>query len=372
VKLYRILLFLFIVSSSSLFAQDQGDIILEREVLRLNSQYLIKSFTEPSKESRYGVLYKFPEIELKPKEIVLFKVPDYYSHQFISSFSFGHRQDEPSSKFDQNPAYTKTQILSQLHTEPYQWRLWGGSYSGERGAKFAEQGRYPEMDSLYEWPRVGHYVLNRSQKSRSLVKPKLIKLQNVGSDSLKLSSVMLNTIPAMNISNENIDTIVFSRGSDFGNIQTMGGRVYGGGQRFYGKFPGAFRLSKANGRTWSGLPYNWKMNKNIVEIPLYNSRHYGKTLTQVEVMCGDTKPDGIRNRDGGWGSLGNAKLTMKILRSTTSERIEFAKNKNVPPEGVVSSSTSRNYNGRPGDKLILENRINSSALYIMAVRLTYE
>jgi len=363
--------FLAIISSIT-FAQDRGGLILSQQVSREDSTKLIKIFDNPNLMSRHNLLYRFDEVNLNPDDIILIKVPDYYADQYISSISFGHRQDEPPQKLDLNPAYTRLLILSQKKNETNKWRHWGGHYSGKYGAKFAEQRSGPEIDSLYEWPKIGHYVFRTRLKSKALIKPKLIKIQNVGNDNLLLSSVSMHTFSSSPISKNNIEDIFFSGESSFGNPYTMKGRLYDGGQRHKGKFPGAFRLSRTNGNFWSGLPAHWKMNKNRVEIPLYGGSYNNKTLTQVEVMCGDTKPDGLRNIDGGWGSLGNAKLTMKIYKSSSGETITLGKNINVPPEGVLSSSTPKNYRGIIGDRLILENRLNSSTLYIMGIRLRYE
>lgn len=326
---------------------------------------VLNVFKQPTEVYRNGLEYKLKEIQLRPKESLEFEIPSFLQEKYIAGISFGHRQDETPTERDYRPAYTRLTVLSQENTEEAKWRYWGGHFSGTYGAKFAEQRSRPEIDSLFEWPRSGHYAMGERRKKYDLIKPLRIKVENVGVDDLLFSSLSLQTISQ---EEEIIEDYVFSGKSNFGDPITMANRFYDGGQIYRGKFPGALRLHSSNGDYWERLPKSWRISQNRVYIPLKE----GRTLTQIEVMCGDTKPDGVRNKDGGWGSLGNAKLSILIQKEDLDEPQVVAYRKNAPPQGVITASTKVDYKNDGHDTLILENRRSSSPLYIMAIRLRYE
>jgi hypothetical protein len=382
---------IYIALSGFCFAQSPDDYLAIAKSQLKSAP--IQVFLQPTAIKHQDVSFKFDEIKLVPGDVVLFRIPESIANQPINSITFGHRQNERGGYYDHNPAYTKLSVLGNEDKKELNWYVWAGSHSGRiYGSKFAEQRKASEDDTLYEWLRVGHYQLENDRvkrveqtitktdkdgnqytktknvkvKSKEPLFAKVIKVENVGRDSLLLSKVVLSTYPS---NPAHVEEFIFSGKSSFGDIETQEGRFYDGGQNHRGQFPGSFRLSSRNEGIWDKLPAQWIQEKEKAIIPLTMT---SKTLTYLEVMCGDTKPDGRRNKDNGWGSLGNAKFSAYIHRPSSDEVFELAKKKNVPSQGVLNSSPPKNYKSAPGDVLVIENYIKSSPMYIMGIRLMFK
>ena len=111
----------------------------------------------------------------------------------------------------------------------------------------------------------------------------------------------------------------------------------------------------------------WALENGQLEIELSNTKQF----TGVEVACGDTHPDGKRNKDGHVGTLGWSKLSMGIRRAGSTKVDWFIDRQGVPPEGVLfGGPTMENFTAKPGDKLIV--RADSDTTYVMGLRLWYK
>jgi len=98
----------------------------------------------------------------------------------------------------------------------------------------------------------------------------------------------------------------------------------------------------------------------------------GLILGGFEISCGDTyfnpqtPAEQQRNKDGHLGSLGNAKLFVRL----TGEGRHFMNNVNVPPAGVLSGGPClADYVVRPNDEIIVESRHHPS--WVMGFRVVY-
>lgn len=313
--------------------------------------------TQPTQTTLASVAYQFPEFVLNPGEVVFAEVPSQLRLRPVSQLGMGHRQDEHPRIRDPYPALSTLWIAT---TDPVNgWAYWAGPSSGKFGAKYAEPRATPEYDSLYEWPTRGYKDL-QGQLHKDPVFAKALRLENTGVDDLLLSAIYLEVVPAP--AHEYI-TMVFSPGSDFGDPQTLHGRRYGGGQHFQGTFPGANILASSFNTELDRKGMHLNGARGTIDLPV------GKQLVSIDVMCGDTYPDHVRNKDGGIGSLGNAQLTVSHL----SQGVEtvLRSHVNVGPEGVESAFPLAPILIQEGDQLLIKNKSNASPLYLMAVRLGF-
>src|SRR6185436_14379999 len=97
----------------------------------------------------------------------------------------------------------------------------------------------------------------------------------------------------------------------FGDWLTGAGRRYGGGQAFQGKFPGAVVLGGGAAGAPAALPPGFALRGGALEVEL----PAGRIITGVDVAAGDSHPDGIRNKDGGWGTPGWSRMSMAIAHA---------------------------------------------------------
>ncbi len=326
---------------------------------------VIKVLDTPSKENLANLEFNFPEMTLNPREAIYFQIPEKYSKLNVSGITIGHWQDEPASTRDSNPGLTAVAIYTKDLPHAMAWRYWGGHASGRQGAKFAEQRRGPEIDTLYEWPRIGHRSVEDDSKSDVLIKANVIRVRNVGTDSILISHLSLKVIYNNNLTYQDY---IFSTGSDFGDPDTFAGRFYNGGQIKRGTFPNALVLR--SGGSYPGtksFPAGWLYNGHSVVIPMNDL-----TLATIEVMAGDTHPDGVRNKDGGWGSLGSAKISVGIADNSSPDydtEVEWLKkNENIGPQGVIPASVE-SLKKLTNKYLIIKNSRGSSPLYIMGIRI---
>lgn len=326
--------------------------------------------SKPTSETSTSVSYKLGARVLNPGEALYFAVPEQLRDETVNFVILGHRGNpssdtdpDKSDKHDATPALSSVQVYGSDFPASKAWRYWLGSASGESGGKFAEVGYSMELENLYEWPKLGSGSVADGSYSDKAVKPQAFRIVSVGEDPVEIGEITLKVVPRKPTSTLEA---VFSKGTKLGDPQTGEGRIYGGGQSFEGLFPGALELggwgSSAGGAGASKLPAGWKMVNGALEIALPK----GKTITSVDLACGDSHPDKITNSDGGSGTKGWAKLSIGLARADGTTDW-FMSSENVPPEGVMSGSpTNGKYVTKPGDKIVV--RSSSDTTYVMAAR----
>ena len=320
----------------------------------------------PSSRTSDSVTYKFPEITMKPGDVVYFGLPSDLQKKPVNFVVIGHRQDpkeekgfDAAKKWDDIPGLSSFQVLTTNKKGEQEWRYWTGSSSGNQGAKFAEVRYSPEMENLYEWLDKGTANVITDERSMDPVMPEMMKVVNVGKDLVRLSEVTLKSQPDQ--FDQKIETI-FTKGSSF-NAKVAQKATLGGGQNNGGLFPDALQLGGYGAGTQPKLPEGWQLNGNTLSIPLPE----GREISSVELLGGDSHPDGITNKDGGTGTPGWARLHMGI--GTDPESADwFVKNENVPPEGLMLGSVSEcGRKTRKGEKIFI--RGTSDILYVMGLRI---
>jgi len=348
--------------------KDLSNKELVTQLLSTESYKVIQTFSAPTKENISNLEYKFSEIALNPKEALYFEVPENFSTMSVSGITIGHRQNERATTTDRNPGYTAVAVYTKDMPSDKAWRYWGGHASGAQGAKFAEQRSRAEIDTLYEWPRLGHKSVNDNSESNQIIKANTIRVRNVGRDEIRIDSISLKTIF---LEKMQFDDYIFTQGSDFGDSKTFKNRYYAGGQVKRGTFPNALRLHKrSRSPHTSNFPPTWVYDSERIFIPLNNIN-----LATIEVMAGDTHPDKVRNKDGGWGSLGDARLSVGIADNTDPDydtQVQWLSDEdNIGPQGVtpISVDKIKNINAK---YLILKNSRSGSALYIMGIRIGHQ
>lgn len=349
------------LSSAMSFGASNRD-LLKKLVAEEKHGTIIDVLDVPQIETSVSVEYSFQERPLKPDEIIYFYIPERFAKSSLSQIGFSHRQKGYAPELDGMPGLTSALVYSE-DMPGEELRYWAGHSSGSLGAKFAEYRPSPEFDALYEWPRLGHRGIGKKDKSIKLIRPNVLRLQNVGSDVVWLSKAYVEVVPPVA---SKYQTEIFTPNSDFGDPVTMQKRWYGGGQVVGGTFPNALRLSSRDHRTQPMLPANMKVEKNRLLIALTA----GEKFSSIDVMVGDTQPDGIRNKDGGIGSLGNAKLTISIENEKNGTKRLLLEEKNVGPQGVISAADIvPSPRIQDGDILVITNEWKRSTAYIMGLRL---
>jgi len=324
----------------------------------------IATYSEPTGQTSSTVSYQIPEVKLSPGECAYFRVPSSLQNRPITFAIIAHRQDPEEntgttedSKWDNVPGLSSVQILGSESQDD--WNYWKGDSSGAFGAKFAEVSHSPEIENLYEWQKIGHAKINGGIASSSL-SPKMSRVCATGKDPVRLSEFTLKVAPPVpTLTNIGI----YSPGTKFADPKSGLGGTFGGGQSHKGKFPDAVILDYDSGK--KKLANGVVKKDNELSIPLET----GKFLSGVEVACGDSHPDEIRNEDGGWGTKGWAKLSIGVRRKDGSEEI-FMENENVPPEGfLIGTPEILNKTIAAGDRLFI--RGDSDTVYLMGFRVGY-
>lgn len=322
-----------------------------------------KVFTVPSHRTSSTVTYRFPELTLEPGEALFFGVPPDLAKRAVRFAIIGHRQDpatetgwDENRKWDDKPGHSSLQFHSSDPKDP--WRYWRGDASGKLGAKFAEISQRVELENLYEFRKWGHAGVKTGATTTEPLYVDAMKIANTGVDHTKVSEVTLKVLPPK--ADEYV-THAFSEGTDFGDPETGKGQKYGGGQAYQGKFPGALALPARYGAP--PLPPGWRIEGRKLVIPAPP----GKRLTGVEAAVGDSHPDEVRNKDGGWGTSGWSRLSVS-LRKKGGGTDTLMHRENVPPEGVLLGTPEDGcYVTQPGDELVIE--ASSDTAYLMALRI---
>ena len=330
---------------------------------------VVGTYAVPTSRTASTVTFKIsPEKVLNPGENMYFGVPVDIAARPVRFAILGHRQDpsrekgwDAARKWDDKPGITAMQFHSVKPGEG--WRYWQGPSSGRLGGKFAEIRNDPELENLYDFQKFGHTSVETNSTTTSNLLADGIRLTNTGVDEVLVSEVTLKVLPPKP---SRYLTGTFSPGTEIGEYETMKGQTFGGGQggSFMGKFPGALEMGRggSGGEGAAKLPSGWRINKGKLHIPL----PAGVNVASIEVAIGDTKPDGARNKDGGWGSLGWARLNARVQRADGSSDV-LINNENIPPEGVLSGSPLDScYSTRSGDEVVVD--IQRDTAYIMGLR----
>lgn len=355
-KSTKIIYFLInLVFINNLFAQVNRS-IMEKLIELEEPQQVIKTLNSPTYTSKYTIKYKFKEITIEPEKIIFVAIPDKYTTLELTWLGFSHRQKGTNNNtWDNRPGLTTALVYSQAYPGD-EFRYWAGPSSGQMGAKFGENSKWPEYDALYEWQRKGHKGLYSNQKSFNPVYANVIKIQNIGTDNVYLSSIDLKFIPPIPYLDKKW---IFTKGSKFGNHRTLKGRKYGGGQNLRGIFPDSVVLSSKKKNQILKLPTSFSVEKNKLSINLKNQLKF----SFMEIMCGDNHPDQTLNPSGTYGKPGNARINVFIVNSNNQKKRTLAKNINIPLEGVIFiSEISEKVEIKKGDKIIIENQKNKSPL----------
>jgi hypothetical protein len=330
----------------------------------------LRFFASPTRVGCSSVTYKFREVRAAPGDAVYFDMPEKLRDRAVAFVDIGHRQDpnEPNNArlgpedWDSKPGLTSFQAYSSSYEGADAWRYWAGPASGKRGAKFAEIRGHsnPEMDALYEWRHYGHRGLGSGSNERGPLKAQAVRLVSTGADDVLLSELTVKVQPPPA---ERYLAATFSKGTELGDPETAHGRHYGGGQGMMGRYPGALVLGLHSRHGPDFLPEGWRYENGDLHVPLPK----GARLTTVDVACGDSHPDGVRNKDGGWGSLGGSKLTIKVTHADgTSDTL--MNRENVPPLGVLSGDPcSCDEPARAGDEVVFH--ADSDLSYLMGLRI---
>ncbi|MEE2904239.1 MAG: hypothetical protein VYC39_18065 [Myxococcota bacterium] len=343
----------------------------------------VEMLSKPHKTTSVSFSYRTGDSrgrKLKPGEQMLLEIPPQFRDRPIRFAVLKHRQDrdettapEGDSKWDANPGVTSLQVHAPSFDSDNSWRYWKAPWgsSGQAGGKYAEHrsASDPEVENMFDWIRHGHSAVGASGVSKEPLFADAIKVVSVGKDPVRVHQVDMMFLPERP---DSTDEQIFSSGTVFGDPWSAEGRAYGGGPRFQGKYPGALALGGRKNNDSEVLNKvqskpGWALENGQLEIELSNTKQF----TGVEVACGDTHPDGKRNKDGHVGTLGWSKLSMGIRRAGSTKVDWFIDRQGVPPEGVLfGGPTMENFTAKPGDKLIV--RADSDTTYVMGLRLWYK
>jgi len=321
---------------------------------------------KPSSQTSISATWDLGGRRMNPGEELRLEIPEHLRNRAVRSVMLSHRQDpstdtglNPATGRDANPGLTAVNLRS---IDDGTWRDWNSPWgsSGPKGAKFAEQrGAYnPEFENMFDWNVRGHMNADTGgDLTTKGLHSDQVRVLSLGTDPVYVHKVVVNV---MGETPSELQEAIFSPGTAFGDWETGAGRKYGGGQAFQGTFPGAVVLGGAGSP--AALPAGWSVRGSslVYELPP------GRVITGVDAAVGDSHPDKIRNKDGGWGTPGWSKLTMALQHADGSSEV-FVDGSGVPPEGIVSGAPVKpGQVTQPGDKLVISG--SNDLLYVMGVR----
>lgn len=309
-------------------------------------------FIGPTSTTCSSATYDTHDIKLEPRNSLYLKVPYNMQDRKVNFVNLAHRQDGTldfeKNEWDMWPGLTSIQIYSKNN-----WYYWGGSSSGENGAKFAEPNDYEfEYEGLYEWEKYGHKKINTKKQLKGSLAPKAIRAMSVGYEAVYIREITLKVNPPKESFSEEI---IFTPNTEFNIGNSNKEWKFGGGQKFFGTFPNAYKLYN------NFMDETSEFKTNLIK---------DKKLSAIYIACGDSHQNKLKNRDGGWGQKGNAKLHVGIKNA--SGKIHWLLSyENVPPEGVlIASPTTCNDTIKKGDKLIIQS--TSDSTYLMGIHIGYQ
>lgn len=339
--------------------------------LKARGENVVGTIAGPSASTATSITFDFgPNGRvMQPGEVLMLGIPAEWKKRLINTVTLVHRQDAASDTGldeatgrDERPGLTAVNLHSADDGTWRKWNCpWGGN--GKWGAKFAERRpeNDPEFESMFEWHIQGHANADKEKSAiKHTLRPNGVRVACVGDDPVIVHKLILDFIGER--PTRTLDA-TFSPGTDFGDWETGEGRKFGGGQEFGGTYPGALELGSTAGGAGAGkLPAGWKVRGGMLEVPL----EPGKVITGVDLACGDSKQDGLRNKDGGWGTSGHARLSMGI-KDAHGKVAWFVDRIGVPPQGVMSGAPAeKNFVTRPGDSLVFRAEVDP--VHVMAAR----
>lgn len=289
---------------------------------------------------------------MKPGEELRLEIPEHLRTRTVRSVMLSHRQDpsfdtglNPTTGRDAKPGLTAVNLRS---IDDGTWRDWNCPWGSggprrevRRTARLLEPGVREHVRLEQPGPqerrhqRRPHHRPLRTDEARVL---------SVGTDPVFVHKVIVN---------------VFGEkpSEEFGTSSSPQARPWRLGDRrgpqvrrravLEGTFPGALELGVSGGGAGAAkLPAGWRVRGSDLEIDL----PVGKIITAVDVAGGDSHPDKVRNKDGGWGTPGWARISMAIAHA--DGKVErFVNGQGVPPEGVITGAPVQpNQVSQPGDK----------------------
>ena len=335
----------------------------------LDPQYSLKAvFGHPQDQGCSQVQYVLEkELVLQPNETAYFTIPQGLRNKAITFATLGHRPDPKTQRgratkteWDEWPGHTSLQLWSEAD---HHWHYWAGHASGKFGAKFAEVRNSPEQEGFYDWGKIGHWAISENKAlSRAPLHADFFRLVSLGLDPVYIKNVGIKVMPHMG-TQESI--VIFSPGTEFGHPFTFNGTHFGGGQKFKGTFPNAFMLNprERHFEHPKKLPEGWSqpVGGTLAFLPKPGSKIY-----ETQIAIGDSKPNEIKNDDGGWGSHGGSLLNV-IYRHADGREEYWMRNENVPPEGILRAAPHDcGITVEEGDQIIY--RVSKDTAYLMGAR----
>ncbi|MCR4263899.1 MAG: hypothetical protein NUV98_04245 [Candidatus Roizmanbacteria bacterium] len=316
--------------------------------------------TEPVKTYECAEVYMNEHVFLKPYESVLLKMSSTISSKFLDMITLSHRSvvRNESHERQREHAYSRVRVRDRKGKE---WLTWGVKYYGRNtyfGDKLAEVRDQvnPEVEALHDW-------VNYS----GLIYPEYIMITNTGeSDNavLCIHELRIDVIPEGSTQQE----IIITPHTEFANIKKRNKEQFGGGIEYQGNYPfsvplGIFKEAISFPVSRSGKNYSLDRLGNLHVLV---DKSY--VFSRIEVAVGDTHATGEINKDGHFGTLGSAKLTLALRKKNeSSQKTELLTNANVPPQGVLKASPIAKTKLVKGDEFIIS--VEHDNAYVMGVRI---
>jgi hypothetical protein len=342
--------------------------------------HTLKVVAQPSRVTPTRATFRLggPDgLRLRPGEQVLLELPEAFRGRAVYQAVLEHRQvqaDKSSvprmvdgKKWDDTPGVTALHFHSAQPGEAGGWRYWNAPWgsSGSDGGKYAELRPDWETESHFDFAKHGTTPVGGGARRRDVLTADVLRLRGVGEDPTYVREVSITFVPPPPT---RVDELVFTPGTNIGDLVTAKGQVYG--KDFdAGTYPGALALLDGGpggeGVARLAARDGWSYHDGRLHIPLVP----GKVFSGVELACGDTKPDGLPNSDGEIGTQGHSRLKLGLLRAGASEPEWFVQDHGVPPKGVLFGGPLSAVRTTAGDELVLAADVDPT--YLMAVRVSY-
>ncbi len=292
---------------------------------------------------------------LRPGEGIVLEVPDKYRSKILDLITIAHRKvSRPvNSKWDPEPAYSRVLVLD-IKTKT--WKYWGAKQFpavsfGDKLAEPREVGN-PEVEALHDWVAYSGKIF-----------PRAICILNSGKGERSSSFVHDLTVDFFPDDIVSKQTFIFSSGTAFSDLKKKTKEQFGGGESYKGQYPHAVTINSNKKPQFpvSEKGSNYFLENNCLHIIV----DHEYTFSRIEVAIGDTKDTGEFNKDGHFGALGAARLTIKLERK--GQMYVLAQDLNVPPQGVLKASPTRMMTVSKGDHFIISAEHDPA--YVMGVRI---
>jgi len=294
--------------------------------------------------------YTYKSFKILPQEGILFEIPENYHPLTVDQLVLSHRQNINSKTLDAHGLDNWPGLTSILFFDPQfeaheQWRFWPGMSSGVWGAKYAElrSESHPELELLYSFNYYGTKSLG-NKKSQNDLHPTQVAAVNVGSSPIFLHQIQVRYLPPE--PSEFLEHI-YSPDTKFDLFNYGRAKNFGGGERYGGRYPKAWRLNK--------------YEKLRIQLPA------NKKLSAVDVICGDAL--GWDLKEGKYRP-GNAYLNIQWIRNGTVIQ-NLLVNENVGAQSLLRGLPENMDDlTQEGDLIEISSSSKSTnILYIMGYRI---